>query len=1075
MFSASIINPEQRKFTKLTDLLSEPSTDDLPIPYDYEPQSSELPIPITGAKYWASLDTAEVAPDRRFTIIAMKDHTHKKEIQVGRCLTVNSATYSLAPCLSEPTPPLLLIPAVAGAAALIKDKSYTGAVSSLNAMFSQGSEPKMNESEVPVIRRLKNLAINTDRLFFRLAQLWWYTTLMTDDAHPPNYHGAVGLPQRVVNIAQVRSLWRTAKEGTNIVAVDLHDKVGQEVNLLSVLAHAVDIGQFRTTAKGKIPSILSLEVDMGMTHVAYTGEAEITSLNSRFAPEDVWDAAMTLEAQYGVPGKTARYLQDIAGLLYSPEDGLDPIYASPSVRVALAPLDTRGLALFPISVARNALVAAAECPMPSRSQLLAVGIVHSQCLSAGYKESAWQHGLLLARSTTMEQQQANAHLRRLLARGASAAPPIMLAAIAQVRAVLPGYHVGPLKATCEPVGLSRDPRQIKRSLQLSTAWEELVDIMPKVPAQALSAVLYPTRTMRILDVGHHYSLTSEVHGSPAAAAQLIADTGLTVRLWARNEENPHWAEHELEPTLNYRGAIDDHPYPRFELLDRIETMLVVKPESPIQAFNAHVYKQGQSKWEWWISAPTVPPTRSEIATRFDPLRPGGMAAYAKPFTSTAGSVPPPSGLRDGEADDSAQQAGSLSAALEEAAAKLADERDAESKADPSTVYPLADMKPNERENYRILKKYVAAGPMAQLIEYYRQICSTKARAKEIAAVDFYAPLVGAVAQQLQEVSLSTWLKQVPRPERPDVVARYAAAAQRVLPFTTRNVSLDVMAGHAARAKALETAMHVNSALTPDELQADGYSVDADQVEFLNNMAQASSDNGIPLSYFFSKPAKVTTRVFHKHDEEYMRNRLNYEYDEDQSGISKDERRVRFSTPEVKPRISPEDAYMAPFEYAAKVEERIGELSKKITSAQYTERYKRAGLEVPVDLLDEKNLEELEAAETKKANDELRQSLEGLTDDWDASSDEEGFTAEPTSGDALPSGSSTTPAPSGLQTEGRSQQEPTPEVGAPATSLTASGSSPDAPSVTAGSSTSTPAGSTATGGPPTTTSLPLGDA
>lgn len=790
--------------------------------------------------------------DRRFDVYSIHNGEEKTRITIGRLHKPCRISYILevAPSRAWPLPPLQ--PAFAGSESSIVDRNFTAALSAANSFFMNGNEARLQGSFSGQLHALRAKPFDPTRFVFKLAQMWWYHVLAERSGFEPNVRGAIEGAVHINSIAKLTATLTDGMADNAVVFVDLTKASGQEDMVLSVLRKAA--GNIKYADPGDVlPSILTKDIPLGTTAVYYTASAQHNVTQDSFHSNQVWVAASTWCAQYGLADLLEEQVRFIGTLLHTPNHGLDPIYGSQRLHLALPLNLLSACALTPLSVACGSIDFTELRDAPNPTALLSELVLHNQVMSAAFSEVVWSEGLGLARRTQLETEAARRFTSSMFNSARTPCVPALAAAANTCHQL--GIAVGVSRgwAKIRPAGefLKGD---IQGKLSMLTAWEEVYDVFEAIPSTSLAALIRPRRASRIVQTDLYYEVADLIGGTAAGTFDALYNCGFDITMWSKSFGEINYEAFKASVTRNYRGAIADRPLPNTSLISGKDIVVTCQTRSDAATVKLYHHREGESSWAWYKQV-TAGGSDSNWAPDWHKRNQPDIAcfiasSYQNTQTGTSlvePDIPPDSTRASERAFEERARETALQAIT--AAALATKPAEAAGRSLPKT----------QADRLKRCRKYLSGGVWGGLFNMYEESYDGSKQAEGMTETHYFNAIVPTVSTALAGISLATALPPIPYKERSSICKDIAAMCRRGASLGNNHVATEKFCAFAVKAENLASAMAVNPAVSVTELKELGFTLPEEAAD-LDDMAPAILEFGGVLADYAGIEDKLVVAI-----------------------------------------------------------------------------------------------------------------------------------------------------------------------------------------------------------------------
>lgn len=805
--------------------------------------------------------------DRRFKLLAVDSKGGLVEdIDIGEQFCIASeVVYIVQSGAPRPAPNLSLQPAVAAAAVDAIDRNYVQSIAAVNTLFVNGNEPKMTSRDVHWLRKCVGMRGDPTRMFFRLAQMYYYYKQLEAQNCMARPTPATANPTHVNSIAGIITSLRAASTGSHFLPFDLDVYSGDAATAVTILRFAAEGTAWPAMRGVDISSILTTPVSMPDVGVLLTGAIAPVIVNPNFHSSEVWDVLHSLAGQLDCGDLAKEMLSTVASQLYSPHNDVDPVFRSPVVRFALPPLNMSYYAVFPVALAADAIVQPVypdETAMHAQASILTL---RAQLLSVAYREVLWSLGLNGKYSSARHAARAAKWRRNLLSRNRRPYAPIV------------GIMLEYLSKSGCPVSLSQtaatfipDPSNIS-GLTLQTAmtscssWIDVVDVVEKAPMAALDAYLCPKKSTNLMQPGVRYKLDKVSAASLPSNVAALQDHRATFELIHKQKGDLNWKVSALSLLPGKYGLPADRPFPNFKVDELTTVHVTVTLPDAGAALGMYHNDQRRKDWTWYVSGTGEPPIGDDFDD--DPADALGPSAYWGPdaldrgggIVGTGGGTSEDDRVRGstgGHADSGLtdrDSGGDMNRKAGEIVDMMRDVMSRAAAPEAKPVVPGAKMSKQDQWTYEDLRR-AAPGVLHQAADAFKDAVMAVANQPGRDIYTHMEPLITPVANNLENISFIEAVSAVDKKERVKVM-NAAARALKKLAGNTRDAKTAMKLCYGAEralnaAKALKVCACVNTA----ELAAEGMGWNSEAELLLEASASSLLEHGISLSDFAAPTA-----------------------------------------------------------------------------------------------------------------------------------------------------------------------------------------------------------------------------
>jgi hypothetical protein len=624
-----------------------------PLPYGEDKCSASMRLPPTMS--FPLLTTSGFS--RKFELFAIKDGITRDSVWIGRVARPLKAVWR---CIAGPQrhlAPLPLQPSVVAATAKIIDKGYVAAITALNMFFAVGNEAKLSGSIGSKIATVAARKPEPTRLLFRLMQMYWAALLAENSNEDLQWRDRSPIPRRIESLAHISALLESGFRGENVLVLDLSNNENQMVSVLSVFSLALDEeGPIYLTSEA-MPSILTMKVPVGAAGLWYYASVQLDAVKRRLSAIEIWEAAVLWASQVGAIERLMETHSAVASWLFStkaescdhvPEfakafenhSSYDEVFCSKSLDFPLCPLSLSHYTLMPLLIADNRLADVMTPDPPEPFALVAELTVRNQVLSACVAEVLWQFGIGRHCLTAHEAKATAALQTKLLHADTSRSLRITSLAAAVAKNFDPQFQLSFLTSLVRPTPRVYEPEGAMGVMRLASQWEELLDVLQKVPKHSVANMLVPAATPKLLQPGARYTIANAGYTDHDLAVHTLLRFGVDVDLLVRRNDDMTFAKQTLVPLLSYRGQPCDRPLPRLFPMPDSAMLHAFTLDGVEDCFRLHLYHLEVNKWNWYIAAGGLHGTfANAVPTVFDNIAADSLPSiYQQPADS---DTPPP--------------------------------------------------------------------------------------------------------------------------------------------------------------------------------------------------------------------------------------------------------------------------------------------------------------------------------------------------------------------------------------------------------------------------------------------------
>lgn len=714
---------------------------------------------------------------------------------------------------ARPVDVLPLSPVLAGSASDVKDKNFMAAISAVNNLFSMGTEPKLNATVGSYIRRVATSAPDLTRFNFRLAQLWWYTSLCELRSMQPDLGIPIAPLEHMASLTPINGALASINHGDHWLMVDanvLHGDVQMTCKVLALAATSHAFGRQNVY----IPSVVGTPVQLPDIRIGYCGPEAFQHTNQVPSSHDVWAGAVGWASQVGCCDLFMECVEAISSLLYSVEQNRDSVFSSSHLTLELPPHDSRHYALFPLSLACNTLVDSDPPDEADAYTFACSGVVHAQLLNAAFKEAMWALGLG-ANEPSLRWTRASASWRRKLLSRTGGHPIPILGVMVDVLGKL-GVNVGisSVLGSAAPHPTYRSDDALFHAARNSASWAELLDLLPAVPDAAVKAWTTPVSTSKVVQPFVRYHLDNITTAKlPSTAAMLLA-VGAKVEELTKKEGDLNWSVSRLKIEKDRNGLVDTHPFKNTRADKWAQYKVVVTFPDYESALAAHHYADTRKDWVYYLVGNSTddgggvvgqddfsPPAASTIDDFPDVGSSGNdRGTFSNATKPDPPDVPPPSLPSSGPVIDEppplARPHIPASASVSGLSKQQAAWRDVVMKhASPGVLTSVADL-------------------WSQYVNNSLELPTGKTK------LEHFSPLINSLGTQLSELSIGKCVAAAPPRQRQGLATIIGKMCSQLMPGTVSFRTQEYLLRTSIRSNNVATAMSINPAVTLAELQED---------------------------------------------------------------------------------------------------------------------------------------------------------------------------------------------------------------------------------------------------------------